>query len=630
MVDFSAFDSILDFAFVIDGDGKIVYCNDAAATFCQSSVRRLSGKAVISDIFSLQEPGILPFTAASQGRTAPSPFIETALQMSKVEKTAKVQIAVRPIAENNWLFYVRDVSLEEVLAAKYRAELAKTEEYARNLEKLVEARTAELKQVNQTLKAILNSLGQGFFTFNAEGDCGPVFTKACEDVLEGVPTGRKAWEMLGVPAGEIGQFKKWSESIFKEFLPFDDMKGLGQSLYPHSQKRHVTLEYYPIRNAEGAIQEIVVVATDKTSEFEAQKALEAERQYAGMIVKYTKNKDQFLQFLASVREGLKALQAFCASEMLGEAMNESFRLLHTLEGEAGTFSLGELRRLSRASQHLLEPFKGKAKLEPEAQAQYKESLTVMQTSFEAFLKANGELFRVPEGEVDRSVEMPMALINGFLEDLRKTPGAQALAGKFQEQFLKVSIESCLRYFDSLVQMVAEKLGKKVHPIVIEGGDVRIYPEPYQKLFSNMVHAFRNAVDHGLEEPTEREWGGKDPAGTIRVKIASAGGRITMIISDDGKGIDPAVIREKLKSKFPDRDFLEQSDDEIIQTVCMPGFSSRETVGEFSGRGVGLDALREEVLKIGGDLHIKSKVGEGTTLELSFPELAEEPAILRSA
>lgn len=630
MVDFSVFDSILDSAFVIDGDGKVVYCNDAGATFCNSSVRRMVGKTLLSDLFQVSEPGILPFNGDSQGRLQPTPFIETEFKLLKAEKTGKVQLAVRPVDETHWLFFVRDVSLEEALHSKYRSELAQKEDYARNLEKLVEARTAELNQVNQTLRAILNSLGQGFFTFNADGDCGPVYTKACEEILEGAPKGRKAWEVLGVPAHEIDQFAKWSDSLFKELLPFDDMKALGQSLYPHTQKRHVTLEYYPIRDLQGAIQEVVVVATDKTSEFEAQKALEAERQYAGMIVKYTKNKDQFLQFLAGVRAGLKNLRDMAAVPLSMEAVNESFRLLHTVEGEAGTFSLGEVRGNSRISQQILEPYKGKPQLPADAQSEYLKSLENMSAAFEIFLVNNEGLFKIPEGEVERSIELPLASVHAFLADLSSTPGAAALAGRFQEQFLKVPIENCLRYFESLVQMVAEKLGKKVKPVLLDGGGVRIYPEPYQKLFSSMVHAFRNAVDHGLEDPTEREWGGKDPAGQIRVNVKARDGQIFMWIADDGKGIDASAIREKLKNKFPDKDFTSQSDEEIIQAVCMPGFSSRETVGEFSGRGVGLDALREEVLKIGGHLHIKSKVGEGTVLELRFPELSEEPVMLRSA
>jgi two-component system chemotaxis sensor kinase CheA len=108
------------------------------------------------------------------------------------------------------------------------------------------------------------------------------------------------------------------------------------------------------------------------------------------------------------------------------------------------------------------------------------------------------------------------------------------------------------------------------------------------------------------------------------------GFFNLDISDDGKGIDPAVIREKLKAKFPGRDFTSPPDEEIIQQVCMPGFSSRDTVGEFSGRGVGLDALREEVLKAGGQLHIKSKVGEGTIIHLEFPEVQSQNVQLRSA
>src|SRR4029077_752996 len=132
--------------------------------------------------------GLLPFTAESHGRVTPSPQIETAYAFKKFEKLGKTQLTVRPMGDGlHWVFFMHDVSLEETLAAKYKAELQKTEEYARGLEKMVEARTAELRAVNRTLNAILDSLGQGFFTFNAEGECGDVYTKACEEILEGIP-----------------------------------------------------------------------------------------------------------------------------------------------------------------------------------------------------------------------------------------------------------------------------------------------------------------------------------------------------------------------------------------------------------------------------------------------------------
>lgn len=631
MVDFAVFDYLLDSVFIVDGDGKIVYCNEMAATFCQSSVRRLSGKAMMIDHLNFTEPGLLPFNNESPGRNSPSAQIETAYTMPKLEnKKGKTQLTVRPMGDGqHWVFFLHDVSLEETLAAKYKAELQKTEEYARNLEKLVEARTAELRKVNQTLNAILDSLGQGFFTFNSKGECGPVFTKACNDVLEGTPKEKKAHEMLHVPAHEVDQFHKWTEGMFKEFLPFDDMKGLGPNMFPHSQKRQVVLEYYPIRQEE-TIAEVVVVATDKTIEFEAQKALEAERQFASMVVKYMKNKDQFLQFLASVRVSCARLNEICESKVGAEEIAESFRILHTLEGEAGTFSIRDLRLMSRESQHILEPFKEEMELGGEALQKYKVSLRQLETAFENYLTENKDIIRLPKGDVSRTVEVPTNAIEEFLSQLGRLPAGEALVKKGQDLFLKEPIEGRLKYFDGLMQTVAEKLGKKVKPLVVEGGDLRIYPEPYQKIFSSMVHAFRNAVDHGLETPEEREFAGKDPAGSITIRVSEKANGLYLDIKDDGRGIDPEVIREKLKEKFPGKDFSKQSDGEVIQNVCMPGFSSRDSVGEFSGRGVGLDALREEVLSVGGTLFIESKVGLGTTLKLYIPHLSAEAAMLRSA
>lgn len=630
MVDYSVFDSILDSAFVVDSSGKIVYCNDAAATFCQTSIRRMVGKATLSELLTVKEQGILPFTQESQGRSSPTSFIETEFTLVKGDRSGKVQLAVRPISDQHWGFFIRDVSLEEALYNKFRSELAQKEDYARNLEKLVEARTSELRSVNQTLNAILNSLGQGFFTFDGSGRCGDVFTRACESILEGVPTGRLAWEVLGIPSAEQEQFQKWMMSSFKELLPFDDLKSLGPATYSHTEGRHVVLDYFPIRREENAITDIVVVATDKTVEFKVQQELEIERQFAAMIVRYTKNKDQFLQFLVSIRESMKKLIEMTDKPVIAAGLAESFRVLHTIEGEAGTFSLRELRADSRTCQHLIEEFKGGAVLPQDAQNAYREALMLMNRRFEEFLSTNADLFRMPEGGISRSVEMPLDTLNSFYSDLSVANVDGRLCRKYQELFFKVPIESRLKYFDSLVQTVAGRLGKKIHPLVIEGGDVRIFPEPYQKIFAGMVHAFRNAVDHGLETPEEREWAGKSGTGTIRVSVRQETGRLHITISDDGKGIDPTVIREKLKTRFPERNFDAETDEQIVQHVCLPGFSSRDSVGEFSGRGVGLDALREEVLNAGGILHLKSVVGQGTNIEIVVPELDIEPAILRSA
>lgn len=628
MFDYTVFDFLLDSVIVIDKDGKIVYCNEMAANLMQTSVRRVMGKAMLSDHLKFAEPGLLPFTEDSHGRLAPSPQIETSYDLLKAGKTGKTQLTVRPAMDGNWVFFMHDVSLEETLAAKYKDQLRQTEEYARNLEKLVEARTAELRVVNQTLNAILESLGQGFFTFSQAGECGTVYTKACEDVLESIPKQRKAWEVLGLSGKDQDQFKKWMDSVFNEYLPFEDLKTLGPALFAHSQKRHVVLDYFPIRREKAVISDVVVVATDKTAEFQAQQALEEERQYAGMIVKYLKNKEQFLEFLVSVRETIKSLQEKATKPLDQAALAETLRDLHTLEGEAGAFSIRDLRLHSRVSQQVLEEYKLAASVPEEIQKEYSDSLVKLKTHFEEFLRENENIFRIPEGDSGRTLEVPLASVHNFGAQIKA--GAPALLPVFNDVFFKVTLESRLRYFDGLMQNVADRVGKKVKPLLIEGGDLRIFPEPYADFFSSLVHAFRNAVDHGLEDPTEREWGGKDPAGQIAIRVTAEKDGLRFVISDDGKGIDPAIIREKLKQKFPDKDFSAQTDEEVIQNVCMPGFSSRDTVGEFSGRGVGLDALRAEVVNSGGTLHLTSKVGQGTSINIYIPNRENEIDLRRSA
>ena len=104
----------------------------------------------------------------------------------------------------------------------------------------------------------------------------------------------------------------------------------------------------------------------------------------------------------------------------------------------------------------------------------------------------------------------------------------------------------------------------------------------------------------------------------------------IVASDDGRGVDPSIIREKLAEKFPGEKFDGMSDEEVIQQILRPGFSSRNEVGEFSGRGVGMDAVREEVAKLGGTVRVLSQVGHGTRFHFEIPLVAADTGLKRSA
>jgi two-component system chemotaxis sensor kinase CheA len=131
---------------------------------------------------------------------------------------------------------------------------------------------------------------------------------------------------------------------------------------------------------------------------------------------------------------------------------------------------------------------------------------------------------------------------------------------------------------------------------------------------------RNAVDHGLETPEEREAAGKDPVGTIALSAHHAGSSVAIEVRDDGRGIDPDALRRSAVAKglLDERAAAALSADEATALVLMPGFSTAATTTDISGRGVGLDAVNTKIAALGGELRITSRPGEGSTFTVRLP------------
>jgi two-component system chemotaxis sensor kinase CheA len=158
--------------------------------------------------------------------------------------------------------------------------------------------------------------------------------------------------------------------------------------------------------------------------------------------------------------------------------------------------------------------------------------------------------------------------------------------------------------------IAEKLAKEVD-VVIAAGDLRVGPDALDALNTGVLHALRNAVDHGIDSPEERDRAGKSPVGVVRVDVGCSGDLIEVEVTDDGAGVDFASVKLKAaKLGLPARRELEE-------LLFEPGFSTRDRVTETSGRGVGLDAVRAAVRRLGGQVRIESGRGRGTTLYFSL-------------
>jgi two-component system chemotaxis sensor kinase CheA len=174
-------------------------------------------------------------------------------------------------------------------------------------------------------------------------------------------------------------------------------------------------------------------------------------------------------------------------------------------------------------------------------------------------------------------------------------------------------------FPRIIRDLARQLGKDID-LVTEGEDTDIDRTVVEALADPLVHLLRNAVDHGIEMPDVRERAGKSRSGTVRLAAGQFGDRIVITVTDDGKGMDPEVLRRKAVEKgLMDEEQAARLDErECYEIVFRPGFSTAAEVSDISGRGVGMDVVKTKIVELGGTLSIDSRVGHGSTVRLSVP------------
>ena len=187
-------------------------------------------------------------------------------------------------------------------------------------------------------------------------------------------------------------------------------------------------------------------------------------------------------------------------------------------------------------------------------------------------------------------------------------------------------------FPRVVRDLATACHKQVR-IEMEGKDTDLDKTIIEAIKDPLTHVIRNSVDHGIEKPDERIARGKPAEGRLRLRAFHEGGQINIEISDDGAGIDPVKIRGKALQRglITAEQAQTMTDHETVNLVFLPGFSTAEVITNVSGRGVGMDVVKTNIEKIGGQVDIHSTVGRGTTLKIKIPlTLAIIPALMVSA
>jgi two-component system chemotaxis sensor kinase CheA len=183
-------------------------------------------------------------------------------------------------------------------------------------------------------------------------------------------------------------------------------------------------------------------------------------------------------------------------------------------------------------------------------------------------------------------------------------------------------------FPRVVRDLAIACGKQVR-LEMEGQETELDKTIVEAIRDPLTHIVRNAVDHGIETPDLRTANGKSAEGHLKLQAFHEGGKVIIMIVDDGRGIDPVRVRDKaIATQLITVDQAQRmTQQELIELIFLPGFSTTDKVTNFSGRGVGMDVVRTNVERIGGSVEIDSKLGQGTTLRMKIPlTLAIIPAL----
>lgn len=204
--------------------------------------------------------------------------------------------------------------------------------------------------------------------------------------------------------------------------------------------------------------------------------------------------------------------------------------------------------------------------------------------------------------------------------------------ELQENVMKTRMQpigSVWSKFPRMVRDLARTCEKQVR-VVLEGKDTELDKTIIEAIKDPLTHALRNAVDHGIESPGDRERVGKPPEGTLSLRAFHEGGKVKIEIADDGAGIDAeGVLRRALERGLLSNEVARTlSEHEIVELVFHPGFSTATAVTNVSGRGVGMDVVKSSIEKIGGSVDISTAPGEGTVLRIEIPlTLAIIPALM---
>jgi signal transduction histidine kinase len=461
-----------------------------------------------------------------------------------------------------------------------------------SLERRVQERTRELAHKNRELRLVLDNVDQALVTVDIEGRLAVERSSVVERWF-GVSGAPRFRDYVAADQRFTALFELGLSALRDDILPrevcLDQLPGLLVL-----RERYFECRYLPIEEA-GQLCALLLVIDDVTENRARERADAEQREVLAAFTALMRDRTGFVSFVEQTERALEHLtESGCPASTQGQ-------LLHTLKGNAATLGLRVIADLCHA-----------------AESEIVEDGELRDASFDALRARWLAVTRAVSTVAPMGLGRVLEVGEEQLARLSQRAEQGASASEIVEELQLLGREPMLRCLERLAthaRALAERLERPAPLIDVRADDIRLEPATWARLWSALVHAVRNAIDHGVEQPEQRVALGKAPRGQLHFSAHRSDGGYRLQVRDDGRGVDWDAVRRICRA----RGWPSSSHEELVAALLAPGFSTREAVTETSGRGVGLSALAEVVRELGGVLQIESEPGRGTCLSLSLPD-----------
>ena len=490
----------------------------------------------------------------------------------------------------------------------------------------IEEKSIALREMNDSIRNLMDNAGQGFLSFGSDRIVSEEYSQECVQLFRGPIGGKDILELFG---------KHVTPEVSETFVSalgsiFAAQKALQQKVFLSLLPKEICLFEKAVRIEYKVIQHLdqkrmMLVLTDITDKKKLEMKAQEERNNMKMVV-------TALSKQSDVNMAMDELQRFVAMDapgMIGDAESavapwtEIFRAIHTFKGDFAQFGLHNTARKLHAVEDSL------AVLGVGIENRSKEELAATVKTWDArvFLHEDKAVLTETIGKSFFEKDERFSISKEKLIELERKVEA-VLTGPERKEVLdelrslrRHDFRDLLRQYEDYLILLAERLEKPLEGVFISGDPVLVDKDAYLKFNKSLVHVFRNMIDHGIEDVDRRLEAGKSELGRIVCRVGRIeDNEICLSISDDGNGIDT----RKVLAKAVEKGILSadvaggMSPREVYDLLFLDSFSTKETVGSLSGRGVGLAAVKAETERLGGRIQVESELGKGSTFRFFLP------------